>query len=318
MKKAILLIIIAGLGFSLNAQKQVKVKLNHKMNGVAFSLNTETKNSIGNKIQFTRVQYYLCNFKIVHDGGQETVVPDSHYLVDASINNELDLGTHNVTTIEKIIFSVGVDGSKNHLDPSKYPSSHALAPKSPSMHWGWTSGYRFTAIEGKSGSTLSKFWEIHSLFDKYFHTIYLPTAASEANNILTITLNADYAKSISKVDVSGGLIVHGEEGLDLIVLDNFRDSVFSNESGVLGIDEIEKPILLSYPSPNTSGQFYFNNEVKNKVREIKITNALGTVVKNIEVNKIDTSFELTENGIYFLTYTLNNGKIQSQKVVLTK
>ena len=315
-----LLILITAILFSngVLAQKSVKVKINHKMNGVAFALNTETKNSLGNKLNFKRVQYYLSNFKIIHDGGTETEVTDKYFLVDASNAMDLDLGMHNVTIIEKIIFSVGVDKDKNHLNPATYAANHALAPKSPSMHWGWTSGYRFTALEGKSGDNFSKTWELHSLGDKYFYTIYLPTTAVASGNDLLITLNADYAKALSSIDVSGGMIVHAEEKEDLIVLDNFRDSVFSNIDGVLKIGEISLDQYKVYPNPSIDGEFQLNNDLIQDASSIKVYDLLGKEINSISMDEVITSFNIPNNGVYFIRLTLKNNTIYSQKLIVNK
>lgn len=315
-----LLILITAILFSngVFAQKTVKVKINHKMNGVAFALNAETSNSLGNKLKFSRVQYYLSNFKIVHDGGKETIVTDKYFLVDASKPLDLDLGMHNVTTIEKIIFSVGVDKDKNHLNPATYAANHALAPKSPSMHWGWTSGYRFIALEGKSGDNLSKTWELHSLFDKYYYTIYLPTTAVASGNDLLITLNADYSKALSSIDVSGGMVVHGEESQDLIVLENFRDSVFSNINGVLKIGEISLDQYKVYPNPSIDGEFQLNNDLVKDASSIKVYDLLGKEIKDIVVDGVQTSFNIPSNGVYFIRLTLRDNSIYSQKLIVNK
>ena len=318
MKNLLILITAILISSGVFAQKNVKVKINHKMNGVPFALNTETNNSFGNKLNFKRVQYYLSNFKIVHDGGTETTVSDKYFLVDASKSIDLDLGVHNVTTIEKIIFSVGVDKDKNHLNPAIYSDTHALAPKSPSMHWGWASGYRFVAIEGKSGTNLSRTWEFHSLGDKYFYTIYLPTAATANGNELLITLNADYSKALSGINISEGMVVHGEENQDLIVLDNFRDSVFSNLDGVLKIGKISLEQYRVYPNPSSDGEFQINSDIIRDASSIKVYDLLGKEINSISMDEVITSFNIPNNGVYFIRITLKNNTIYSQKLIVNK
>ena len=104
MKKNIILLVALMMTIGATAQKNVKLRINHKMNGSAFALNSETTNSLGNKFNFSRAQYYLSNIKIIHDGGQETKATDVYLLVDAAKSVDFDLGSYNVTTIEKIIF----------------------------------------------------------------------------------------------------------------------------------------------------------------------------------------------------------------------
>lgn len=316
MKNIIIFISILFISVSLQAQKNVKVRINHTLNGVAFNLNTETTNSLGNKVKFSRVQYYLSNFKIVHDGGMETKVDDSYFLIDASQPVDLDLGMHNVTSIEKIIFSIGVDKDKNHLDPASYDTAHALSPKTPSMHWGWASGYRFVAIEGTAGTNFSKFWELHALGDNYYYTVYLPTSADLNGNELLITINADYSKSLSGIDVSGGMVVHGEENPNLVVLENFRDSVFSNANGVLEVSAMDVPSLEVYPNPSVNGTFRINENLKNQATNIKVYDLLGKEVVNFELNGQVDSFNLPKKGIYFVRFTLEDQSFYTQKLMV--
>jgi len=318
MKKNIILLVALMMTIGATAQKNVKLRINHKMNGSAFALNSETTNSLGNKFNFSRAQYYLSNIKIIHDGGQETKATDVYLLVDAAKSVDFDLGSYNVTTIEKIIFSVGVDNAKNHLNPTIYDPSHALAPKSPSMHWGWSAGYRFVAIEGKSGDDLKKTWEFHSLLDKYYYTIYLPATATAVGQSLVITINADYAKAISSIDVSGGIVAHGLEEEELIVLDNFRDSVFSNLDGLLDVEDLVNENFVSFPNPSIDGKVYLNDAILNKVRLVQVTNVLGEKIQEIVIDEQTKYIELTENGVYFFSYFTKQGKVHQQKIMVIK
>lgn len=48
-----------------------------------------------------------------------------------------------------IRFHVGVDEGANKSDPNRYAPDHALNPQVNGLHWGWTGGYIFMALEGR-------------------------------------------------------------------------------------------------------------------------------------------------------------------------
>ena len=316
MKKLILTSLVLLFAIGVHAQKTIKLRINHKMNGAPFAKNTEIVNNIGDKLNFNRVQYYLSNIRIVHDGGMETAARDTYLLVDASNPMDYNLGTYNINKVERIHFSIGVDEENNHKDILKIPSHHPLGPKTPSMFWGWASGYRFVALGGKSGENLNRIWEIHCLFDEYYYTVYLPTQATDQKGGALITLNADYGKALSNVKLAEGVLAHGELEEDVIVIKNFRDSVFTNIDGVLDIPKIEKERLLAYPNPST-GKITFDENVVRQVSSIKITNALGAVVKEWSPEaSFDVSLETS--GMYFVTYTMPDQSVQIQKIVVQK
>ena len=162
------------LSFSVMAQNTVQLNINHKLGTDVFAMNTAAQNNMGNDFNVTRLQYYMAEISIVHDGGTETTITDLYALVDASSATTLDLGSHNINSIEGVNFHIGVDQGKNHADPASYNMGHPLAPKNPSMHWGWTSGYRFIAFEGKGGVNLNQTFELHGLGDVNYFKVTVP------------------------------------------------------------------------------------------------------------------------------------------------
>lgn len=178
----------------------------------------------------TRLEYYVSEIKITHDGGQVTAVVDSHFLVRPVVHNLFELGAFpNINQVESITFSIGVDSAFNHLDPATYPAKHPLGPQDPSMHWGWVSGYRFIAIEGKAGVNFANLFEIHALGDANYKTLTVNASAeTQPNGDRKIRIQADYAQALHNIDVSEGLIVHSSSAAKAIqLLDNMQKRVFS-------------------------------------------------------------------------------------------
>ena len=105
MKKS-LLIAISFLMFSMssNAQNSIQLNINHKLGDANFAMETGAKNNLDNDFEVTRLEYYISEILITHDGGSETTIEDLWILVDANQNTLVDLGDHDINTVEKVSF----------------------------------------------------------------------------------------------------------------------------------------------------------------------------------------------------------------------
>lgn len=214
------------------AQNNIKLDLKHMLLEDDFALFQEASTPDDIKFNLDRLEYYISEIKVTHDGGQTTQFQDLWLLVNATENSMIDLDTASIDSVESIAFSVGVDQAHNHLDPSSWPSNHPLAPQNPSMHWGWTAGYRFVAMEGMGGNELDQVFEVHALDDNnYFETTVNASTKAE-NGDVVITVYADYTKALNGIDVSSGIISHGSTGPARTLLQNFKDYVFSSEAPI--------------------------------------------------------------------------------------
>ncbi|MCB0517331.1 MAG: T9SS type A sorting domain-containing protein [Lewinellaceae bacterium] len=246
MKNRFLLLFLAAI-FSqgVSAQMNVTLHMHQKLGDQPLALNSATTAPGDYQIQVTRMQYYVSEIKLVHDGGQVMPVTDMHLLVSAQKDSIFSLGSFGVTAIEGIEFSIGVDKAFNHLDPASYPANHPLAPKNPTMHWGWTAGYRFICFEGKSsnnGTTFPDIFQIHTVDDANYKTVTLPVQGVMVGDQMTINIDADYTKVLTDLNVQGGVISHAANGVSAVIAENMQNYVFTPsaltsgtvEPGVLG------------------------------------------------------------------------------------
>ena len=208
-----------------SAQVNVTLHMTQKLAGEPFAYNSAITSDMGFSFNMTRLAYYISEIKLIHDGGLITPVTDVYLLVEPSVNTVFELGEFNITSLEKIQFSIGVDSAHNHLDPATYPAGHALAPQNPTMHWGWFSGYRFIAIEGKAGAdsnSLNNSYQIHTIGDVNYRTVTVDVAGETNGNSMSIHLQADNEKFLDDIDLSSGLIFHGGSGAAKKIADNSR------------------------------------------------------------------------------------------------
>ena len=319
MKKVTYVLALLLVIGTASAQTDVYFKINHFLGSNPFAFNTSASNNMGNTFNVKRLQYYIAEIKIVHDGGQITDVPNKWILVNANSTVNEMLGNFNITSIEAVKFGIGVQLSHNHLDPSTYPSTHPLAPKSPSMHWGWSAGYRFLAFEGKQGPSLNQTFEFHSLGDGNYHTFTIATAGKMVGNDLEIELNADYEKALYNIDLStGNNIVHGETGKAADILVNFSYEVFTSSegNGSIGLDEDDPNPFRMYPNPSNG---IFTIEGVEAGQRIVVYNAIGTVVLDRVYNENDQDeINLDNAGVYVVQVLENENVVETERIVIVK
>ena len=210
MKKILYLLSAALISNVLMAQsKTVILTIDHKIGLDTCAAGIEGVNNLGNQFKINRIQYYMDEIILVHDGATSdtsTVLA----LVNGFDQTSLNLGSFTLDSIESIRFAIGVNSSLNHLDPTTYNPNHPLAPKSPSMHWGWTAGYRFIAAEGVGGSTFNQIFEFHGLGDGNYAHLTLPTSGQYiGTDTILITVTANYNELFRGQNLASGPISHG-------------------------------------------------------------------------------------------------------------
>jgi hypothetical protein len=324
MKKYTLYALILLMAFSwfpnLKASTNVKLKFNHKIGSVNYAKNLQVKNNLDHDYTITRLEYYISNVIIIHDGGSMDTLKNTYFLMNPSGATEtLDLGLRSVTNIEAIQFSIGVDPFNNHANPASFMAGHPLAPKSPSMHWGWTSGYRFLAIEGKSGSSLNQTYQLHGLWDANYYSLRIPVTAIDDNGAKVIELNADYDKVLHDISINSGVIAHGDNTSDRKALQNMRDSVFTNTNGqgdILSIKAIDKSkTILTYPNPaQLNAQI---NLTVNSTEQVyyKVINLKGAVIKQTLLGT--TKLFIDKPGMYTIqAFTAANTLVAMKRQIV--
>lgn len=279
MKTLLQIISLLAISFGVTAQTEVTLNINHMFGENPYVYNTPVTVEAGYEMKVTRLEYYLGDFVITHDGGQTLDLSDTHVLVDANDGQPLSLGSYDVNTIEGISFSVGVLEALNHLDPAEYEIGEPLGPQLPSMHWGWAAGYRFLAFEGKSGANLTTTFEIHALGDENLMNQTHTLSVEATDGVADIYLDADYLKVVNNLDVSQGLIQHGSTGEAIDALLNMRSLVFSVGAPV-NVQNVEAPTFAMYPNP-AAEQCVIALDQTLIGAELNVFNMSGQLVKNV-------------------------------------
>lgn len=252
MRSSTLFLLILSLHSYVFGQTEITLSIQHTQGTAAFELGKTSTNNLNHQYKTDRLEYYISEISLIHDNGTETQIEDLYLLVDASETTSVSLGNFDVTNLEKVQFHIGVDSINNHGDPTLYHGTHPLSPQAPSMHWGWTAGYRFVAFEGYSGTNLNQQFQIHSLGDINYFTTVVDAEVSASNGTLDIILDADYSKALQDIEMNSGLIVHSDNLQARQLLENFRDYVFSSTTLTNTSNEEVSSIQFNiFPNPTT-------------------------------------------------------------------
>lgn len=202
MKKLLLLsgICISTISFG----QTIDLNLAHEYDGVPFAYGTTYMHESGVAVSFDRVQYYLSSFDITHDGGQHAIVSDSYVLASGNISS-YTIGDATVSTIEGVNFDLGVDYASNHMGTGSWDVGHPLAPQSPSMDWGWPSGYFFWVVEGMVDDTgngiPNKVIALSGIGDPLLRNVDL-SSLSISGNTISLSVNiADWFKNFNLLSI---------------------------------------------------------------------------------------------------------------------
>ena len=323
MKKIVQLVVfLSMLSFNLLSQNEsnVRLKINHLLNGEKMELSKiiQLPNSYYIKVDLLR--YYVSEIKIIHDGGLLEEVKDTWLLVNPATNYEYDLGNHNITNIEGIQFGLGVDNEHNHLDPTVYPANHPLALQDPSMHWGWSSGYRFITFEGFGGTTPTKTineFQLHTLDDMNYKTVKINLKGSSDAKGKIISLDAEYTKLLNAINVSAGLIVHSATGEAATQMKNLSTVVFT-PSVISASSELDLKSIEISPNP-ANNYVQITSPISNGNQEVIISDITGKKLLMVEKNAptINIPLQLSD-GNFFISIYENNKLIASKKLIIKK
>lgn len=304
---------------TVNAQTPVELHITHKLGGMNdLVFNQPSKNNLGNDFNVSRLEYYISKISIKHDGGMVTDVPNHYILANGSQNVVEPLGSFNITSVESISFYIGVDTPINHADPSLQPSGHPLAPKSPSMHWGWSSGYRFVAMEGNCGSSMNQVYEIHALGDQHYFKTTVNTTGVMKGGKLVIAIHGDYQQALKGIDISAGLIAHGDNAEEAKLLANFRDNVFSAGFPVSVASTMKSEGIYISPNPSVDGNVHLSFGASRLEAEVSVTDIQGRLVKHVHKNAQDRALDMymEHPGLYFVKVLFADGSTTGSKLLI--
>jgi hypothetical protein len=168
-------------------------------------------------LQFTKIKFYLTDFKILTKEGKIKQLPNSDFLVGIFNGESKSILLENVSykTGDQLLFNIGVNEKMN----TSGALSGALDPAN-GMYWSWQSGYINFKIEGKSPScsTRKNKFQFHiGGYKKPFAATRSKsvTIANAINNVLIIDF--DIATLFDSIDISNlnQVMIPGKEAVEI-------------------------------------------------------------------------------------------------------
>ena len=329
MKKVLLPFMLLFCGIlSIQAQKNVTLNITHEWNGTPFIYGQKYYDHDGNAVEITRVQYYLSGIKLTHDAGSTTTLTGTYVLASGNISS-YPLDTASLTSLEGVSFDVGVDAATNHLDPTLYAPGHPLGLQSPSMHWGWSAGYRFLVIEGKVDSNGDDVpdasFEFHVTADDSYLTpvTAINTSGSLSGSDLTVEIYANIADWLKDITLKTAGSNHGAYPINGTVMTNTNTyTVFDAAMTTSSQESVIIPdhsVHFNYSKPYAPTIFYKFSDLKSV--DLSITDATGNVVLNAPRLDHEGNFFIEKelaSGIYIATFSNEGEMYVSKKFVVQR
>lgn len=315
MKKRVLysLLFLANTAFSQNT---IEIQLKPLYNGQPISINQLLTDANGTDFKITRMEYYLHEFAITHDGGQSTTLSTSDNYVLANANSLFyTIGTGNIVSVESIGFKVGVDTSLNHDDPSLYPMGHPLGNQTPSMHWGWAAGYRFLALEAEvdadGDGVMETLLQSHIVGDQFIKTVSPITISNSTldGSTVKIALTYDINLWLTNVDVATAGVNHGAGAVNGTIMGN-TDPMNVFAEGTITSIENNSTLDASISSISANSLSY---EAPENIIRIEIFDVSGKLLISESPNQSAGTLEHNlSSGIYIIRLSSESKTLSKQ------
>jgi hypothetical protein len=325
----LLLLIAFSAGVFAQANNQVVCSFDHKAGANAMVLD-QTVFTIWNnkKVKLTRAEFYISEVELHHPDGTMMPLTDQYILVNA-LNPTADypVGSWPIESAHGATLHLGVPQAVNHNDPAALPSSSPLSPQNPTMHWGWSAGYRFMAIEGmvdnNNDGVPETLFEFHNLGDALYKTVELTGQQDAANGVLHLHFVLDYIQLFKNMAMTGTLIQHGSAAINNTMMTNAATQNFIAMAAVSATQQVESNSLniKAMPNPANAETILEYNLPATGAISMNLTNALGQTVRTFSdlsaAGNVRLETAALPEGIYQYSF-YENGSLLARKQLIVK
>ena len=323
MKKFLFLLLLPFMGLS---QKNVFLRLTPVFNSQAFQTQTVYTGNNGQDVFLDHFKYYLSDITLIHDGGQVLSLEETVYLIDET-NYTVYLGAQFVNNIEQVNFLIGVPKRFNTQagalaqDISTYDASNALSFQSPSMYWGWTSGYMHMIAGGKADgnndNVPESYFELHNLGNNNQKTVTNTNVIQTNSNVSQIDLNFEchIDRWLNGINLATLGVLHGETGLNVTVMQNVNTQNVFEQPATAGIALVNEATVQVSSQQGAIQCTWFGQDTQT---EIILLDQSGRQIRKQTLGNSAGQFSwISLNpGMYFIQYTDQQGKEQSRQVLV--
>jgi hypothetical protein len=307
----------------LTAQSDVTIEFKHMAGNEELVLDNQYyMTSSGTEVKIDRLDYYISFPEFVLKNGETVKCKQDYYLISEGKSAKTITGAvDEPAEIEFLKFFVGVDSMHNHLDPSTYPSSHALAHQNPSMHWGWVSGYIFHAFEGTAINTLGveRGFVFHSIGNSLFTEVTVPVnPQEEGERSAVIDLHVDILRMIGTLDVHS-VIAMGDDPRNHHIFNMMKDAeVFYDPNFSSSIANLSGSTISISPNPFSNQLQIHLNEIPGNTLRAQIIDLNGRTMQEFRLENSQSVIEINQDlqpGVYVLKLLDQTGVYSSSKII---
>ena len=184
----------------LAANVAVLIQPDFSGNPLAYDELTNTTPA-GQRISVTRLDFLVSDIALLNSAGNWHNLTNCYAYVSGRKGRlRFELSAIPSARYDRIRFHIGLSSAVNHKNAAEYPPGHALNPEVNGLHWGWSGGYVFLALEGRwqanqdfnSPQTMASGYSYHIATDAQLMTIELPVQLELlSDSELRIAFNID-------------------------------------------------------------------------------------------------------------------------------
>ena len=323
MRFLLIVLLFPILGFS---QKDLFLTLKPVFGTQDYQMQTNYVGNNGKVVKLNYLKYYLGDLSIVHDGGQILDLSESVYLI-GDTTFTLFLGQQTVNQIEEVNFLVGVPSRFNTQagslaqDISLYPEFSALSFQSPSMYWGWSSGYMHMITGGKADGNNDNipesYFELHNLGNNNQQMVTNNNVIQANTSANQVELNFDchIDRWLNGINLATLGILHDETGLNITAMQNVNTQVVFDQPANADISIVGESAI-QFSSQQGAIQCSWTGQLSET--EITLFDSFGREMRKQSLGNTAGQFTwigLTP-GMYFVQYADEKGQAQSRQVLV--
>ncbi len=187
-------------------------------------LNEKTELDSTNWIAFSKVKFYIGNFRSYSNGYSDSSHMNGYYLIDFSDSSSLTINFESISTPDSICFLIGTDSLTNVSGLF----DGALDPLN-GMYWAWNSGYINIKIEGSSSlsSSLDKKFEFHVGGYASPYTTSKELCFNPNSNEVAFKLDLSKVINADLLEHSPSITIPGKNAM--MYSDSFKSAIFQIE-----------------------------------------------------------------------------------------
>ena len=306
----------------VNGQSNIFIHIDPVFSGAALNMSSPYTAHDNSLLKLDHFDYYVSNFIITHDGGQETSFDYEVHLIEPS-NHVINLGYLPIQQVEKINFLVGVPKELNTQsgifaqDISTRLESDPLSFQSPSMYWGWQAGYMHMIIGGNNDLNNNNniegnegYFEFHNLGDQNQQPVEIsPVIQTNTTSDQTdIFISCHVDRWIQGIPLGQTGVAHGSTGINQTILNNVVDENVFELSSTAQIPEASAQDMIYIVS---KGELTIQWLTGVPPKGAQVVTSEGKIIyqQNLIENCEKIELKGLEAGLYFVTAEGESGRL---------